>query len=139
MPDLSKRATELEIMDDFSLADTEVVPVLKGLEKMNAIFGGHKMLIKALQLIPITKGDHISDWGCGGGDALRAIANWAGGTGLKIQLTGVDATASAVGFAKEQATSYPNINFILDDVMSDDLNHFRSPQLQGQQYYIMMC
>lgn len=121
MVNLKQRATDPEIMDDFSLPDTEVVPVLKGLEKLNALFGGHKTLIKALQQIPVKNNDHISDWGCGGGDALRAIAKWAGNKNLQLQLTGVDATASAVEFAISEATSYPNISFILSDVMSDRL------------------
>ncbi|MDB5285158.1 MAG: Methyltransferase type 11 [Mucilaginibacter sp.] len=116
MVNLNKRATDPEIMDDFSLPDTEVVPVLKGLEKLNALFGGHKTLIKALTQIPINTHNHISDWGCGGGDALRAIAKWAKKEGLDIQLTGVDATASAVAFARKQAAPYTNISFILSDV-----------------------
>jgi 2-polyprenyl-3-methyl-5-hydroxy-6-metoxy-1,4-benzoquinol methylase len=121
MIDLSKRATEAEIMDNFSLPECEVVPVLKGLEKLNALFGGHKTLTKALKQIPIKNGDHISDWGCGGGDTLRAIAKWAKTESLQIQLTGVDATASAVDFAQKQAASFKNINFILTDVMSSEL------------------
>ncbi|RKR80655.1 methyltransferase family protein [Mucilaginibacter gracilis] len=121
MLNLSKRATEPEIMDDFSLPEGEVVPVLKGLEKLNALFGGHKTLVKALKYIPVKSGYHISDWGCGGGDALRAIAQWANKANIKLQLTGVDATASAVEFARVEAKAYPNISFILSDVMSDEL------------------
>ncbi|EHQ26923.1 methyltransferase domain-containing protein [Mucilaginibacter paludis] len=121
IPNLRKRASEAEIMDDFSLPAHEVVPVLKGLEKMNALFGGHNTLIKALKKIPLKGGDHLSDWGCGGGDALRAIAQWANKTGLQVQLTGVDATPSAVAFARERASAYPNINFILSDVMAPAL------------------
>lgn len=121
MTDLSKRTTEPEIMDDFTLPESEVVPVLKGLEKMNALFGGHKTLIKSLKYLNIKNGDHISDWGCGGGDALRAIAQWTKGNNLQIQLTGVDATPSAVAFARTVAAPYKNIDFILADVMSDEL------------------
>lgn len=121
MINLNERATDPEIMDDFNLSGEDVVPVLKGLERLNALFGGHKTLIKALKQIGISKGYHISDWGCGGGDALRAIAKWADSNGLDIQLTGVDATASAVEFARKEAAYYPNISFILSDVMSDAL------------------
>jgi 2-polyprenyl-3-methyl-5-hydroxy-6-metoxy-1,4-benzoquinol methylase len=129
MVNLSQRATDPEIMDDFSLPDTEVVPVLKGLEKLNALFGGHRSLIKALKQIPVKTHDHVSDWGCGGGDALRAIAKWAGKQGLNLELTGVDATASAVEFAREQAAPYPNIRFILCDVMGDPSD--TNPLLRG--------
>lgn len=126
---LSKRATDAEIMDDFSLPDTEVVPVLKGLEKLNALFGGHKAIIKALKQIPVTNGDHISDWGCGGGDALRAIANWANAESLPIKLIGVDATASAVEFARVEAAAYTNIDFILTDVLLEEKSSI--PLLRG--------
>jgi 2-polyprenyl-3-methyl-5-hydroxy-6-metoxy-1,4-benzoquinol methylase len=121
MVNLKKRSTDPEIMDDFSLPDTEIVPVLKGLEKLNALFGGHKTLIKALNSLPVDNGDKVSDWGCGGGDALRAVAKWATKENIALKLTGVDATASAVEFARQQAASYPNIDFILADVMNDDL------------------
>jgi len=121
MVNLQYRSTDPEIMDDFSLPDTEVVPVLKGLEKMNALFGGHKTLIKALKSLSVKSGDMVSDWGCGGGDALRAIAKWADKENVELKLTGVDATASAVEFARQEAASYPNIDFILSDVMSNDL------------------
>ena len=121
MPDLSKRSKALEIMDDFDLPGTEVVPVLKGLENLNALFGGHKTLIKALRQTAVSAGDHISDWGCGGGDALRAIADHFSKEGTMLKLTGVDATASAVEFARQKAALYPNIDFILADVMSNAL------------------
>src|SRR5271168_2617089 len=98
MVKLKQRATGKEIMDDFSLPEAEVVPVLKGLEKMNALFGGHKTIIKALKSLGIQNDWHISDWGCGGGDSLRAIAKWAKLNNLNIKLTGVDATPAAVAF-----------------------------------------
>jgi len=108
-------------MDDFSLPETEVVPVLKGLEKMNALFGGHKTIIKALKKLHIQNNDHISDWGCGGGDSLRAIAKWASQNQLEINLTGVDATPAAIAFAAREAAAYSNITFIKSDVTSDKL------------------
>jgi 2-polyprenyl-3-methyl-5-hydroxy-6-metoxy-1,4-benzoquinol methylase len=121
MVNLKHRATGKEIMDDFSLPEAEVVPVLKGLEKMNALFGGHKTIIKALKKLGISNDWHISDWGCGGGDSLRAIAKWAKFNHLNIELTGVDATPSAIDFARNEAAAFPNISFILSDVMSDEL------------------
>jgi len=121
MVNLKQRATGKEIMDDFSLPETEVVPVLKGLEKMNALFGGHKTIIKALKKLGIQNDCHVSDWGCGGGDSLRAIAKWAKFNHINIQLTGIDATPVAVEFAKSEAVAFPNISFILTDVMSNEL------------------
>ena len=77
MPDLSYRTDMLEIMDDFDLPSAEITPVLEGLGKMNALFGGHKSIINALKKFAVSNNYAVSDWGCGGGYALIAIAKWA--------------------------------------------------------------
>jgi hypothetical protein len=53
MVNLKTRSAEAEVMDDFELPSTEIDPVLAGLAKMNAMFGAHKTLIKALKNFPI--------------------------------------------------------------------------------------
>ncbi len=63
-----------------------------------------------------------SDWGCGGGDSLRRIAVWARKKNLKIKLIGIDATSAAVEYAREKSAKFPEISYILADVMSDDLH-----------------
>ena len=123
MIDLRTRATDKELMDDFSLPLDEVVPVLVGLEQMNAWFGGHKTIIKALKKLGITNGWLVSDWGCGGGDSLRAVAQWASGKGIDLELMGIDATPSAVAFARQTARDYTNINFTEADVLKADFEN----------------
>lgn len=119
MTDLSARAFDAEIMDDFDLPACEVAPVLAGLGKMNALFGGHNNIIKALKKFPIQTGYSVSDWGCGGGDALIAIAKWAGKNELNLKLTGIDAARSAVNFALEASAGFSNINYLQADVIAD--------------------
>ena len=122
MVNLRKRITGVdEIMDDFDLPPAELNPVLKGLGDLNNWFGGHKTLIKALQQFPVAAGNHISDWGCGGGDALKAIAQWANKQKLPLQLTGVDAAPAAIAFAQKETASYPNIDYLQNMVMSEEL------------------
>ena len=122
MVNLHKRITGVdEIMDDFALSQTELDPVLKGLGDLNSWFGGHKTLIKALQQLPIQAGNHISDWGCGGGDALKAIAQWAAGQNIPLHLTGVDAAPAAITFAQKETVAYANIDYLQTEVMSEEL------------------
>jgi 2-polyprenyl-3-methyl-5-hydroxy-6-metoxy-1,4-benzoquinol methylase len=122
MANLRKRITGVdEIMDDFALPANELDPVLKGLGDLNAWFGGHKALIKALQQFPVAANNHISDWGCGGGDALQAIADWAKKQGLPLQLTGVDAAPAAIGYARRATATYSNIDYLQTEVMNPDL------------------
>jgi 2-polyprenyl-3-methyl-5-hydroxy-6-metoxy-1,4-benzoquinol methylase len=131
MVNLRNRITGVdEIMDDFALSATELDPVLKGLGNLNAWFGGHKALIKALQRFPVAHGNHISDWGCGGGDALLAIAEWAKQHNLPLQLTGVDAAPAAIVYARQATSGYANVDYLQTEVMST--------QLQANQFDIVV-
>jgi 2-polyprenyl-3-methyl-5-hydroxy-6-metoxy-1,4-benzoquinol methylase len=119
MPDLSYRTDTLEIMDDLDLPSTEIDPVLEGLGKVNAWFGGHKSIIKTLRHFPVQNGYSITDWGCGGGDALIAIAKWAANRKLHLKLKGIDAAPAAVRYARDQSKGFNNISYIQADVIED--------------------
>lgn len=119
MPDLTIRASDAEIMDNFDLPANEINPVLAGLGKVNSLLGGHKSLIKALKNFPIRTGYSISDWGCGGGDALIAIAKWAVKNDLQLNLTGIDAAPAAVSFARQESAGFNNIDYLQADVITD--------------------
>ncbi|WP_419700678.1 methyltransferase domain-containing protein [Mucilaginibacter sp. NFX135] len=118
MPDLTIRASDAEIMDDFDLPSSEIEPVLAGLGKVNALLGGHKSLIKALKNFPIHTGYSISDWGCGGGDTLIAIAKWSGKNNLQLNLTGIDVAPAAINFARRESANFSNINYLQADVIT---------------------
>jgi SAM-dependent methyltransferase len=45
-----------------------------------------------------TKIYHIVDLGCGSGDSLRAIADWARKNNFNVQLTGVDMNADVIEY-----------------------------------------
>jgi len=121
MPDYAKRSAESEMMDDFSLGHATIDPIMDELEAVNKLLGGYSVFMNALRQLTIRDGMIISDWGCGGGDSLRVIADWARKRQLKIKLIGVDATASAVEYAIKRSASYPEITYIEADVMSDQL------------------
>lgn len=122
MPDFSKRATEPEIMDDFGLAAAEIDPLLGGLEMVNKYLGGYQVVFSALKEVSVQNSFHISDWGCGSGDVLRAIAQkWKN---LNLNFIGIDATPAAVNFANRKNTE-PNISFILADVLSKEISELK--------------
>lgn len=125
MVNLSSRSTDAEIMDDFGLPAGEIDPVLDGLGKMNALFGGHKSMIRALRQFPVRDGYSISDWGCGGGDVLIAIARWAQKDNIKLKLNGIDAAPAAVNFARKQSAAYYNISYSNADVLKDEFGENR--------------
>lgn len=121
MPDFSKRSTEDELMDDFSLGHETIDPIMDELEVINKLLGGYEVFFNAFDKIHLVDGMSVADWGCGGGDSLRTIAHWARKKGLKINLIGVDATPSAIEYAKQKSISYPEIQYIVADVLSENL------------------
>lgn len=124
MPDFNKRATGPEIMDDFNLSPEEIEPLLNGLKKVNQYLGGYKVVFYALKEASVQNNFHISDWGCGGGDVLRAISRRIKKKNLNVFFTGIDATPAAVGFACRENTE-PNISFILADVLSEEVSKLK--------------
>jgi 2-polyprenyl-3-methyl-5-hydroxy-6-metoxy-1,4-benzoquinol methylase len=121
MPDFSCRSVEEEMMDDFSLGSEVIDPIMDELEVVNKLLGGYQVFFNAFNRIGIKDGMVISDWGCGGGDSLRIIAKWARKRNIKLQLIGVDATASAIQYARDKSGNFPEISYILADVMSEEL------------------
>lgn len=121
MLDFSCRSVEEEMMDDFSLGSEVIDPIMDELEVVNKLLGGYQVFFNAFRRMGIKDGVVISDWGCGGGDSLRIIAKWARKKNIKLQLIGVDATASAIQYARDKSRDFPEISFILADVMSDEL------------------
>lgn len=119
MPDFTCRSTQDELMDDFSLGSEVIDPIMDELEVINKRLGGHRVFYDAFKKIGLHSGMSISDWGCGGGDSLREIARWARDKQLIFSFNGIDATASAVDYARKHSASYPEISFTLADVLSD--------------------
>jgi 2-polyprenyl-3-methyl-5-hydroxy-6-metoxy-1,4-benzoquinol methylase len=130
MPDFSVRSSEAEMMDDFNLGHQVIDPIMDELEVVNKLLGGYRVFFDAFETIGLKHGMTISDWGCGGGDSLRVIAQWARKRGIKLNLVGVDATASAVKYAREKSTGYSEISYIHSDVMS--------PHLQKDQFDVVI-
>lgn len=142
MPDFSRRSTEDEMMDDFSLGHGIIDPIMDELEVVNAMLGGYRVFFNAFKDLKLKDGMTVSDWGCGGGDSLRRIALWARKRDLNLRFVGIDATPAAVEYARENSVDFPEISYILSDVMSNDLrpnqfdivisslftHHFKDPE-----------
>jgi 2-polyprenyl-3-methyl-5-hydroxy-6-metoxy-1,4-benzoquinol methylase len=130
MPNFSQRSTLPEIMDDFSLQHQEIDPVLKELEVINKLLGGFNVFFNAFKKIKLADGDLICDWGCGGGDSLKVLRNYFHQKGLKFNYLGLDATKTAVEFAKENHLNFPEISFEEVDVLTE-------PFLENQYHVVI--
>ncbi|TGE27400.1 methyltransferase domain-containing protein [Hymenobacter metallicola] len=135
MPDLSKRATEEELMDDLTLASQALRQNLDELETINTWLGGYRVVLNGLQRLrsrfPKGRALHLADLGSGGGDTLRHMASWARRQAVPVQLVGIDANAFMIDYATEKAAGYPEISFAQQDIFS--------AEFRGQQFDIITC
>ena len=77
MPDFSVRSTLLEIMDEPDIPREDIRIALSEIEAINRKLGGYRVVTGALDDLNITGHISILDIGCGGGDMLRKISDWA--------------------------------------------------------------
>lgn len=113
----SYRSHEKELIDENNIQQVLLFKNLRELDILNRTTGGHAITLKGIkQLITDhTKIYHIVDLGCGSGDSLRAIADWAKENNFYVRLTGVDMNANVIEYLKKHCSPYPEITGINTD------------------------
>jgi SAM-dependent methyltransferase len=119
---LSIRSTLAEKMDDPSVSPIEVRKALGELETINHWLGGYNVVLSALNSLPWTAEPlSIMDIGCGGGDTLRYIADWAEANNRQVNLVGVDINPKMVEYAAHKSQGYANVEFKVKGAFDDSL------------------
>lgn len=120
-----KRSSKRELMDDLALDHPALAENLRELEGINRWLGGKRTLISALDQVyrryarsREMRRIAIADLGCGGGDLLRAIHDWAQRRELDFHLTGIDANPFMVRYAVERSHGSERIGFETADVLT---------------------
>lgn len=123
----NKRSESQELMDDLTLKDEALRKNLEELEAINHWLGGQKLLIGTLDKIHKKYTQHfnnkkivIGDLGCGGGDLLRAIHQWAKLKNVEVELIGIDANSFMVNYAIEKSRPYPNLQYRVLNIFSPE-------------------
>jgi 2-polyprenyl-3-methyl-5-hydroxy-6-metoxy-1,4-benzoquinol methylase len=128
MTRFDRRSGNMEIMDDLECAGEVVHQTLRELETINRLLGGNEVTLAGIQDLlgkkSVTDEIIIADWGCGGGDMLMHIADWAKRNNIKTRLVGVDANPNIIAFAITNCQAYPEIDFETANVFSDQF-HYR--------------
>ncbi len=129
------RTNAPEIMDDFSIEGEELRQTLDEIAAINRLLGGNSVTVQGvaqlLQKMPKTETITILDIGCGNGDMLRTLSDFATAHGWDFELFGIDANTATVGYAKELSALYPNITYLSEDVFAADF--------EKHQYDIALC
>jgi 2-polyprenyl-3-methyl-5-hydroxy-6-metoxy-1,4-benzoquinol methylase len=113
----NQRSYQKELLDESDIPKSLLYQNLKELEFINKYLGGHAISVNGLKKITIDKSKiyTIMDIGCGGGDSLKAIANWSKKEGYSINLNGVDLKEDCISYAKNNCSNYDTINFRCED------------------------
>jgi 2-polyprenyl-3-methyl-5-hydroxy-6-metoxy-1,4-benzoquinol methylase len=96
-----------EIMDDPAQTEADFVAALDGLERLNRLTFAHVPLTRFLDRVVRDTGARslsVLDVGAGGGDALRAIAQWGQRRGVVLDLWGLDRSPWAERYAMARGT-----------------------------------
>jgi 2-polyprenyl-3-methyl-5-hydroxy-6-metoxy-1,4-benzoquinol methylase len=123
------RSTELEIMDELTLGGEAMDQTLRELKFINKWLGGNYVTTNGLyKLYKEYKRNtnsgiiHIADLGCGGGDMLILMAEWARKNNVKVQFTGIDANEYIINYAKQNTKHYPEISYKVLDIFSPEFS-----------------
>ncbi|MEA9415697.1 methyltransferase domain-containing protein [Flavobacterium sp. PL02] len=123
------RTDDPEIMDDFNLEGEILQNALDKIARINQLLGGNQLTLQGVEklLKGIDKNQAITiiDIGCGNGDMLRKLADYALKHDWDFQLRGIDANAFTISYARKLSKHYPNISFRCEDVFSEAFNQLK--------------
>ncbi|MCG7382071.1 methyltransferase domain-containing protein [Paenibacillus sp. ACRRY] len=142
---LSIRAKEDELMDDFSMGGEELREALQHLRRLNKIFAAPGPTLDGVEKLWISVGRplklSIMDVGAGSGDVNQKLLHWAKQKGIDLTITLVDLTEEACEEARLLFQNEPRVNVQRADVMklpdasadivtgSQFVHHFEGQQL----------
>lgn len=118
----AQRAELTELMDA-PCSREELRSCLHDLAKVNRWFLGYRPTLRWLDSLNLTNAGrpvHILDVGCGYGDTLRRIDQWAKQCNLHVQLTGCDLNPDTTSIAAEATGQAHSIHWLAADVFALD-------------------
>lgn len=117
------RSYEKEIMDDFQGKGPDWDQALRELKIINNRLGGNAVTTNGIaNLLQEKAPEHalsIADLGCGGGDMLVVMANWARKQQLEASFYGIDVNNHIVEYARKNTAAYPEIKYLAADIFSE--------------------
>jgi ubiquinone/menaquinone biosynthesis C-methylase UbiE len=122
MPNLSYRSEEKELIDDLELDNDALRQNLEELALINKYLGGNQVTVRGISklisksALPIS----IADLGCGGGDMMMVMADWAKKKGINAQFIGIDANDFMIDFGTKRTVNYQNITYLHQDIFSEE-------------------
>jgi SAM-dependent methyltransferase len=120
--DFRARAQLVELMDG-PVSLKVLRSYLRGLARTNRLFFGHRpvmLWLESLQnvLKKMAQPIRILDVGCGYGDGLRRIEQWAASRGIAVELTGLDLNPDSAAIAADATPAVSRIQWVCADIFA---------------------
>jgi len=119
MPSFKKRSYQSELLDRPDIPFEDIKRNMQELDFINRKLGGHEITLDGV--VALIKNQmafnsklKIVEIGCGGGDNLRAIKQWAQHVHFDVSLEGIDINYDCIAYAKDQKRN-SGIEFIHSD------------------------
>ena len=111
------RSEKSELLDASDISRELLWQNLHELDILNRALGGHAITMEGIKELVTDKRKtyHIADLGCGSGDILKHIADWAKGHGYHVRLTGVDKKPDAISYLNKNCRGYAEISGTIAD------------------------
>jgi 2-polyprenyl-3-methyl-5-hydroxy-6-metoxy-1,4-benzoquinol methylase len=110
-------------MDDLECEGEVLEQTLRELKTINRWLGGNHVTTDGIQKLinaaPPKDRWKVVDIGCGGGDMLRVMDDWAVKNGQKIDFEGVDANPNIIDLAKTRLSDKPSISLSVQNVFEE--------------------
>lgn len=106
-------------MDDLDAGGKLMEVTLKELKTINKLLGGNHVTTSSLKQIMNKypqESYSIADIGCGGGDMIRVMADWAKRKKVNCRFTGIDANPNIIRLAKINLSDSSNVAFETQNV-----------------------
>lgn len=119
MASFQHRSYQKELLDRNDIPFDDIKRNMQELDFINRKLGGHDITLDGI--VALIKNQMafnsrltVVEIGCGGGDNLRAIRNWAERIHLPVQLKGIDINPECIAYAMQQKRNR-GIEFVVSD------------------------
>lgn len=118
-----KRSEEKELMDDLECSGEELAQTLRELKTINHWLGGNHVTTNGLKKITTLfpqETYQIADIGCGGGDMIRIMDQWAKSEKKAVDFIGIDANPNIIELAKVRLKDVTNVQWRVQNVFASE-------------------
>ncbi len=123
MSKFSQRSEQKELMDDLECSGEVLSQTLKELKTINRWLGGNHVTTNGLAKLFHSQPQHsysVADIGCGGGDMIRVMENWAKQNSYEVNFKGIDANPNIIQWASSRLIDLKNVSLSVQNVFSEE-------------------